>query len=118
MATRSGDRASETDLTRSVHRALAVLETLAARPSGSTPKELSQVLGIHLSTSYRLLNTLAAAGYVVRLPRSGLFRLGRRVAYLHHGYLAALTPAEETLAFLHALQMATGETVMLNQLDG
>jgi DNA-binding IclR family transcriptional regulator len=118
MAARRGDSASETEPTQSVHRALAVLEALAARPSGASPKELSQVLGIHLSTSYRLLNTLAAAGYVVRAPRSGLFRLGPRVAYLHHGYLAALAPAEETLAFLHALQMATGETVMLNQLEG
>src|SRR5215211_6745044 len=97
MATRSGDSASETVHTRSVHRALGVLEALAARPSGATPKELSQVLGIHLSTSYRLLNTLAAAGYVVRSPRTGLFRLGPRVAYLHHGYLAALSPADDAL---------------------
>lgn len=109
---------SETELTRSVHRALAVLETLAARPNGVTPKELSQALGIHLSTSYRLLNTLVAAGYAARSPSSGLFRLGPRVAYLHHGYLAALSPPTETLAFVHALQMATGETVMLNALEG
>jgi DNA-binding IclR family transcriptional regulator len=118
MATRSGESVSETELTRSVHRALAVLETLAARPSGVTPKELSQSLGIHLSTSYRLLNTLVAAGYAARSPSSGLFRLGPRVAYLHHGYLAALSPHAETLAFVHALQMATGETVMLNALEG
>ena len=118
MATRSGESVPETESTQSVHRALAVLETMAARPHGATPKELSQALGIHLSTSYRLLNTLVAAGYAVRAPRTGLFRLGPRLAYLHHGYLAALSPADETLAFLHALQMATGETVLLNQLEG
>lgn len=118
MATRGGENGSRTGLTHSVHRALAVLEALATRTRGATPKELSQALGIHLSTSYRLLNTLVAAGYAARSPSSGLFRLGPRVAYLHHGYLAALSPAAETLAFVHALQMATGETVMLNTLEG
>jgi DNA-binding IclR family transcriptional regulator len=101
-----------------VGRSLAVLEALAARPEGVSPKELSQMLGLHLSTTYRLLNMLRAAGYAARGAESGLFRLGSRLAYLHHGYLAALAPPPETLAFVHALQLATGETAMLTQLEG
>ena len=98
-------------------RTLAVLETIAAQPRGVTPKQVSQTLKLHLSTCYRLLNTLLAAGYVVRSPE-GLFTLGRRVAYLNHRYQASVRPRPEVLAFLHALQLATSETAILCRLEG
>jgi IclR family pca regulon transcriptional regulator len=101
-----------------VRRALAVLEALAARPEGATPKELSQVLRLHLSTTYRVLNTLVGTGYVTRFPGGGHFRIGPRVAYLHHGYLSGLRPPQAALPFLQALQLATGETAVLHQLEG
>jgi hypothetical protein len=66
----------ETEQLQTVRRALAVLEALAARPSGASPKELSQALDLHLSTCYRLLNALVAAGYATRT--GGLFRVGAR----------------------------------------
>lgn len=97
-------------------RTLAVLEAIAAQPHGVTPKQVSQTLKLHLSTCYRLLNTLHAAGYVVRSPH-GLFTLGRRVAYLNDRYAASLRPQAEVRAFLHALQLATGETSMLFHLE-
>ncbi|MFT4038309.1 MAG: IclR family transcriptional regulator [Thermomicrobiales bacterium] len=105
------------DQLHSGRRTLAVLEALAAQPAGVTPKALSQTLGLHLSTCYRLLNTLQAAGYVTRTA-DGLFTLGRRVAYLNHRYETAIRPRPEMLAFLHALQLATGETAMLMRLEG
>lgn len=106
-----------TDQLHSGRRTLAVLEAIAARPHGATPKELSKALGLHLSTCYRLLNTLLSSGYVVRTP-GGLFHLGRRLAYLNHRYQASIRPRPEVMAFLHALQMATGETAMLLRLEG
>jgi IclR family acetate operon transcriptional repressor len=118
VETRDAGNAPRTERLHSVKRTLAVLEALAARPNGATPKELSQALGLHLSTSYRLLNSLAAAGYVTRSPSTGLFRLGARIAYLHHGYRMGLRPPAEAVPFVHALQLATGETAMLNQLEG
>lgn len=108
----------EGDRLRSVRRSLAMLEALAVRPAGASPKELSQALGVHLSTSYRLLNTLVMGGYVLRGPGNGLFRLGSRVAFLHNGYLASMRPLPSALPFVHALQLATGETTMLAQLEG
>jgi len=95
-----------------------LLEALAVRPGGATPKELSQALELHLSTCYRLLNTLVAGGYALRSTSDGLFRLGPRVAYLHHHYLAANQPPAAVVPFVHALQLATGETTMLTQLEG
>lgn len=104
------------DQISSGRRTLAVLETLASQQSGMTPKQISRTLGLHLSTCYRLLNTLQAAGYVARAP-NGHFTLGRRVAYLNHRYEAVVRPRAEILAFLHALQLATGETAMLLRLE-
>ena len=104
------------DQISSDRRILSVLETIAAQPDGVTPKAVSQALRLHLSTCYRLLNTLRAAGYVVRAP-NGHFSLGRRVAYLSHRYESALRPRPEALAFLHALQLATRETAMLCRLE-
>src|SRR4051812_28672750 len=112
------DRGSEIDRLQSVRRALGLLEALAVRPGGATPKELSQALELHLSTCYRLLNTLVAGGYALRSTSDGLFRLGPRVAYLHHHYLAANQPPAAVVPFVHALQLATGETTMLTQLEG
>src|SRR4051794_33364570 len=106
----------ETEQLQTVRRALAVLEALAARPAGASPKELSQSLDLHLSTCYRVLNALVAAGYATHA--GGLFRVGARVAYVHHGFLEAVQPPPGVAPFIHALQLTTGETAMLNQLDG
>lgn len=117
MTTREAEIGSGGEQLHSGRRVLAVLETIAAQPAGVTPKAISQALQLHLSTCYRLLNTLVAAGYVIRAP-SGLYFLGRRVAYLNHRYEASVRPRAEVLAFLHALQLATGETAMLFRLEG
>ncbi len=118
MARQSAEHEPEAERLDASLRTLAALEVLAARPQGVTPKELSRALGLHLSTCYRLLNTLVATGYSVRSSDSGLFQLAQRVAYLHHGYLRGLRPPTGSLPFIHALQLTTGETAMLNQLEG
>jgi IclR family acetate operon transcriptional repressor len=118
MATPHVGAEPEDDRLHSARRVLAMLESLAARPEGATPKELSLALGLHLSTCYRLLNTLVATGYVTRHSSNGLFRLGPRVAYLHQGFLTALRPPLGAIPFVHALQSATGETAMLTRLEG
>lgn len=118
MTTRRPARAAENEQLQTLRRGLAGLEALAVRPAGATPKELSQALGLHLSTTYRLLNTLVASGYAARNAEGGLFRLGSRVAFLNHGYLLAASPPPGVVPFVHALQLATGETAMFTQLEG
>lgn len=119
MATRqaSTTRPAEEQLD-ATQRTLAALEVLARHPEGVTPKELSRSLRLHLSTAYRLLNTLVATGYSVRDPKSGLFRLAQRVAYLHRGYVKGMQPSPAALPFVHALQLATGATALLSRLEG
>ena len=66
----------------SVHRALQVLEVVAAAGDGISAKAVARRLEYNLSTTYHLLESLVADGYLVRLeaPRgcaTGTRRPGR-----------------------------------------
>ena len=115
MVARTGWVGPKRDLLQSVLRAAAVLKHLARYPRGATPKALSAELGLNLSTTYHLLNTLVAAGYVVQAPESRLFLLGPRIPYLNAGFLEALCVPPRLLHFVHALRQSTGETACLAQ---
>jgi DNA-binding IclR family transcriptional regulator len=66
----------------SVERALRALELVARTGDGITAKAVARRLGCTLSTSYNVLNTLVAAGYLVRLPDARGYGLGYQVADL------------------------------------
>src|SRR5215207_5597483 len=92
---------------QSASRVLAALDALGRHPEGATPKTVSADLGLHLSTTYHLLNTLVAAGYAVRDPTSRLFRLGPRIPLLYDILVSAVRPAPRLRAFVQAAQQAT-----------
>jgi DNA-binding IclR family transcriptional regulator len=115
MAMKHGPTTLKGDVLQSVVRALGVLEVLALNPRGVTPKTVSTKLGLNLSTTYHLLNTLLVSGYAIRSPETHLFQLGPRVAPLHGGFLEALRIALRLLPFVHALKQATGATAVLAQ---
>lgn len=60
-----------------VVRALAVLQALAEARDGSRLVDLSQRVGLHKSTVYRLLRTLVDLGYVAQDSQRGLYVLSR-----------------------------------------
>ena len=60
-----------------VVRALAVLQALAEARDGVRLVELSQRVGLHKSTVYRLLRTLVDLGYVAQDSQRGLYVLNR-----------------------------------------
>lgn len=66
----------------SVDRALRALELVARSGDGITAKAVARRLGCTLSTSYNVLNTLVAAGYLVRLPDARGYGLGYQLADL------------------------------------
>src|SRR5919198_1678808 len=70
------------DVVRSVQRALRVLEVVASRPDGLTAKAIARRAQIALSTTYHLLNTLVAEGYLVRLEGARGYGLGYQVSAL------------------------------------
>ncbi|MHB1171903.1 MAG: IclR family transcriptional regulator [Lacisediminihabitans sp.] len=80
---------------QSAERVLRVLETIGASVTGVTAAEVAERLGLNLSTTYRLLNTLQRQGYIAHQPSEHRYILGRTVdalgRALHHQLV--VTPA-------------------------
>ena len=70
--TDSGDRSGS----RTLARGLAVLRVLGTSADGCTVAELSHATELDRAVLYRLLDTLAEQGFVVRDPDSRRFQLG------------------------------------------
>jgi DNA-binding IclR family transcriptional regulator len=92
-AVRQPSRIQPADLVGSVQRALRVLEIVASRPDGLTAKAVARRLGVALSTTYNLLNTLAAEGYVARLEGGRGYVLGDQALALSRGLHHASGPS-------------------------
>ena len=63
--------------TRAVSRAFVVLETLANAPRGLRLHDLSQLVGLHKSTVFRLVRTLMQLGYVEQASERDLYAVSR-----------------------------------------
>lgn len=74
----------------SVHRALQVLEVVAAAGDGISAKAVARRLEYNLSTTYHLLHSLVSDGYLVRLDASRGFGLGPKLPALHDRLVAQL----------------------------
>ncbi|MEH6378270.1 IclR family transcriptional regulator C-terminal domain-containing protein [Streptomyces sp. KLMMK] len=71
-------------MSRSVDRALDVLDAVAAADAPVPAKVLARQLGYGLSTVYEILGTLTARGHLVRT--AGGYTLGYRVPVLHQAF--------------------------------
>ena len=70
-------------MVQSVQRALRILEVVAESPDGIPAKAIARRLNLALSTTYHILHTLVAEGYVVRLEGMRGFGLGYKVPALN-----------------------------------
>ena len=112
-----GNGERDADLIRSVDRAVAILDVLAAE-GWKAGAEVARELGVHRSTALRLLATLERNGLVERDQRTAKYRLGGRLIQL-----AAAARGEGDLRLAArpvcaALARLVGETVTLDVLDG
>jgi len=82
------------DLLHSVQRALSVLNLLAEHPQGLSAREISNALGLNISTSYHILNTLVASGYLDRHPHSQIYLLGPQIPFLNNAFVQGLASPE------------------------
>src|SRR5690242_14373891 len=64
---------------QSVERTFDVLEALAAARQPVSISELSQKLGLHISTVHRLLGTLIERGYARQDESGGRYAIGPRL---------------------------------------
>lgn len=112
-----GNEPRDADLIRSVDRAIAILDVLAAE-GWKAGAEVARELGVHRSTALRLLATLERHGLVERDQRTAKYRLGGRLVQLAG---AARGEGDLRLAarpVCAALARQVGETVTLDVLDG
>jgi DNA-binding IclR family transcriptional regulator len=108
---------SSRDRVQSLDRALDVLETLGAAGELGV-SEVAERTGLVVSTTHRLLASLAARGYVRQAAAHGRYALGFKVLELASG-VQARTAALAAVArpHLEAIRQATGETTNLVILD-
>src|SRR5579862_5217178 len=93
-------------------RALAVLLEFRSPGQTLTVSELATRLGLHRSTTSRLVSTLAARGFLERVAGEGVV-LGREVARLGRIALAGRDLVTVAAPVVEALATQTGETVTL-----
>ncbi len=102
---------------QSVRRAVRLIEQLAREESAIPLGLLSKKVGLHVSTTHRLLSTLKADGFVRQDPATGRYLLGSRLIYLGQQYLERIDLRGIVRPFMEQLSERTGETVNLVILD-
>jgi DNA-binding IclR family transcriptional regulator len=94
---------------QSVTRALRILDTLAQFPDGLGVVEIARQVGLNVSTTHHLVNTLCASHYAGRVD-GGAYRLGHAVPRLYGAYLVTQQPEARLIDVLNQLVSATRET--------
>jgi IclR family transcriptional regulator, KDG regulon repressor len=88
---------------QSLERAFAILEEVARNRDGINLTDLSKVVGLHNSTTFHLVKTMAQLGYISQVRDSKRYRIGSKIFTLAAGaleentFLAIATPVLETL---------------------
>jgi len=103
---------------QSVERACQVLFSFSLQHPRWRVSELSESLGLHPSTTSRLLNTMKEMGIVTKDPVTQQFELSLRVLQIARVVLSQLDLVKITLPFLTALVEQCEESAFLVVLDG
>ncbi|MEO1055794.1 MAG: IclR family transcriptional regulator [Actinomycetota bacterium] len=102
---------------QTVDRALSFLEFVSTSNEPPTVKQVAAALDVNLTTSYHLLRTLVARGYLER-DDEGRLRLGGAVGTLSHAYLNGLNVRGDLALLVRHINDDTNETAFLSTLDG
>jgi DNA-binding IclR family transcriptional regulator len=100
-----------------VHTVSRALQMLSAFEEGRRElavRDFAALLDVHKSTASRLAATLAARGFLERVPGRDTFTLGPQVARIGHLAVGARPLAELARATMEELAADTGETVVLS----
>lgn len=101
-----------------LERSLGLLEFLSRCPDGIPLSDIARALGIPKNTTYRMLITLCARGYVSRNEAELTYRLTRKLAMLVYSSARDGSLIERALVPMRALRDRVKETVVISILDG
>jgi DNA-binding IclR family transcriptional regulator len=104
----SDGETSSSYLVPGLERGLRILSEFTAREPELGAPELSKRIGIPRTTTFRLLQTLEALGFLERAGGDRRFRLGLAVLRLGFEYLNSLEVTEVSTPVLERLRDATG----------
>ncbi len=102
----------------SVKKALDLLELFTAEQPELSLTELSSHMELHKSSIYRILSTLAAAGFVEKNRVTNKYRLGLIFLELADHVLSRYDFRDRVKPYLEELAEKTGEIIHLAILDG
>jgi IclR family acetate operon transcriptional repressor len=100
-----------------LERTLGLLEFLSRCPEGVPLSGIARTLTIPKNTTYRMLNTLCARGYVARNEAELTYRLTRKLATLVYASARDGGLMEKALGPMRALRDRAKETVVISILD-
>lgn len=103
---------------QSLRRAVAILRTFAIDTPELGVTEISNRVGLHKSTTFRLLSTLISEGLVSQNPETGRYRLGVGLIELAGRVLVHADLRQVARRYMRLLAEKVGETVNLAVLDG
>jgi IclR family KDG regulon transcriptional repressor len=106
-----------TAISRSVLKALHILETLARTEEGLSLSELAEQMDYPVSTTHRLLATLAERGYVERDPDTRRYQLGVKILTLQTQGIRGHRLVQRAFPQLNTLKQQVHATVNLGVLS-
>jgi DNA-binding IclR family transcriptional regulator len=102
---------------RSVRRAIDILELMLERGSPVTVAQIISQLGIPKSTAYELVRALSEADYIAPSSKGGGLFIGRKLYELGMAYRSHVDLLRDGGQVVEELRDETGETVQLSVLD-
>ncbi len=102
---------------QSLQRGLAILEIIAKNGRGVTTAEVSREIGLHTSTTFHLLRTLSALGYLAQDETTKEYHLGSKVFHLAASAWTEVQLSKVAKPFLAEMAHQTGETSHLAILE-
>ena len=95
---------------QSIGRAFAILEEVARNREGISLAELAKRVGLHNSTTFHLVKTMASLGYVRQIKDTKRYRIGRPLFALAAGALDEIEMVSMATPVLNDLSHETGES--------
>jgi DNA-binding IclR family transcriptional regulator len=101
---------------RAVDRSLTLLVLLAGAPAGMEASVLARAAQLHVSTVFRILQTLKLRNFVIEVP-GGLYKIGPRAFEVGNSFLRNTSLQSEGQQIVERLAAETGETASMGILD-
>ena len=102
---------------QSIDRALDIIEAVAIKEEGRSLTEISEYVGLHKSTAYRIIMTLVNRGYLEK-TRDGNYKLGYKMIEITSYYINNLELLTEARPYIAEINTYLGLAAYLGILDG